>query len=166
MIILSSNETRARMYEIAREHCRPLFPTVETDLQTVKDQNVPAPIVDGQATVDVEALIAAAEKEMLAAVSDRFAALRAAARATSPADAPSDAGLNDLVRPMMILQAYDISRAELHRRCVEHPIGTPGGFSLRRDGESSHLISLSRWDRHFAQNPPRKRRSETKKRVK
>jgi hypothetical protein len=161
MTILSRSETLSSIYRSAADAMKPIdFPPPEVPEQTNPQQAVCV----GDA--NTEALIAATEKDLLTAIADKFAALRAAARATSPADAPSDAGLNDLVRPMMILQAYDISRAELHRRCVEHPIGTPGGFSLRRDGESSHLISLSRWDRHFAQNPPRRRRSETKKRVK
>ncbi|MGY0573264.1 hypothetical protein ACTGJ9_020980 [Bradyrhizobium sp. RDM12] len=113
---------------------------------------------------DVGALISAAETELLAAIADKFSVLRAAARARSVAgELQPNAGLDDLVRPMMILRDYDISRAELFRRCVEHPVGTPGGFSLRRDGEGSHLISLSRFDRHFRQYPPRKRRSETEK---
>jgi hypothetical protein len=71
--------------------------------------------------------------------------------------------IDDLVTPGRILQKFDISRAELHRRCQEHPIVTPGGFSFWRPDEERYLISLSRWERHFAQHPPRKRRCETKK---
>lgn len=154
-MILNQNETKVLLYELAAAAMRPpLFPSVRTDQMT--------PAAD-QERGDIDALIATTEAELLMAIAVKFAALRAAARATPPAGAPSDAGLNDLVRPMMILRDYDISRAELFRRCVEHPVGTPGGFSLRRDGEGSHLISLSRFDRHFRQHPLRKRRLETEK---
>ena len=120
------------------------------------------------AIADFEALIAAAENELLAAIAAKFEALRAAARARPSAakELQSDAGLDDLVRPMTILRDYDLSRAELYRRCVDHPIGTPGGFSLRHAGETTYLISRSRFDRHFAQHPPRKRRNETEKPLK
>ena len=155
MTVLSRSEALSLLYRSAADAMKPIdFPRSEAS-----DQTNPQPTGEANA----EALIAATERELAAAIAERFAALRAAARATTPTDTPSDAGLNDLVRPMMILQDYDISRAELFRRCIQHPTGTPGGFSLRRDGENTHLISVSRFDRHYRQHPPRKRRSETKK---
>jgi hypothetical protein len=149
-----TREALSLLYKFAADAMKPIdFPMPEAP-----DQTNPRPTGE----VNAEALIAATERELAAAIADKFAALRAAARATNPADASSDAGLNDLVRPMTILKDYDLSRAELYRRCVEHPIGTPGGFSLRRAGENTHLISRSRFDRHYRQHPPR-RRNETKK---
>ncbi|WFT95063.1 hypothetical protein QA633_43620 [Bradyrhizobium barranii] len=155
---MNDTDTKLAIYDMAiRIMGTPLLPTARTDVPILS----PA----GKEAADIEALIATAETELLAAIAAKFASLRAAARATSPVagELPPNAGLDDLVRPMMILRDYVISRAELFRRCVEHPVGTPGGFSLRRDGEGSHLISLSRFDRHFRQYPPRKRRSETEK---
>lgn len=155
---MKDTEAKLAIYDMAaRIMGTPLFPTAQTDLPILS----PA----GKEAAEIEALIATAETELLAAITVKFAALRAAARVMSSVagELQPNAGLDDLVRPMMILRDYDISRAELFRRCVEHPVGTPGGFSLRRDGEGSHLISLSRFDRHFRQYPPRKRRSETVK---
>ncbi|MDH2341504.1 hypothetical protein [Bradyrhizobium sp. SSUT77] len=155
--MLDDTDTKLAIYDMAiRIMGRPLLPTARTDLPILS----PA----GKEAADIEALIATAETELLAAIAAKFAALRAAARAKpSFADGlQPNAGLDDLVRPMIILRDYGISRAELFRRCVGHPVGTPGGFSLRRDGEGSHLISLSRFDRHFRLHPPRARRFETK----
>lgn len=153
MVVLSADETKALVFDMAADAMRgPLFPS--------KNEAAPPEVANG----DLEALIDAAEQELLAAFVEQFAALRAAARAT-PSIANGlklEAGFDDLVRPMTILKDYDLSRAELYRRCVEHPIGTPGGFSLRHAGENTYLISRSRFHLHYQQHPP-KRRFETKK---
>lgn len=156
MTVISRAEAHSTIYRAA------------ADAMVAIDFSAPAVGANRQRSVvdgDVDALLSAAEAELLATVAGKFAALRAATRAASSvADDPQPSvDLDDLVRPMMIIRDYDISRAELFRRCVDHPVGTPGGFSLRRDGEGSHLISLSRFDRHFRQYPPRGRRFETGK---
>ncbi|OKO73037.1 hypothetical protein [Bradyrhizobium sp. NAS96.2] len=115
-------------------------------------------------TDDIAALIRDFDAAVasIGVIGERLRALQA--RASTAAEPQSGANLDDLVRPGTILQKFAISRAELHRRCRDHPIGTPGGFSLWRSGKKSYLISLSRFERHFAEHPPLKRRPETKKR--
>ncbi|MGY4449921.1 hypothetical protein ACVWZR_004581 [Bradyrhizobium sp. i1.3.1] len=117
--MMDDTDTKLAIYDMAiRIMGTPLLPTARTDVPILS----PA----GKEAADIEALIATAETELLAAIAAKFASLRAAARATSPVagELPPNAGLDDLVRPMMILRDYVISRAELFRRCVEHPVGT------------------------------------------
>jgi hypothetical protein len=163
--------TRARIYEIAAEYCGPLFPAAPTKDQEAAAANVHGvdlcrlsdPVVDGQATVDVEALIAAAEQEMLAAIADKFAALRAAARATNPTEAPSDCEVTDLITPGHAVHLTGVARPTLYRLCKDHPIGSPGGFSLWREDEQRFLISRSRLESLLRRRPLRVRRIKTKK---
>ncbi|MCK1424601.1 hypothetical protein IVA96_15690 [Bradyrhizobium sp. 159] len=141
------------MFEIAADHCKPLFPAAQID----------PPAVDCQAIIDVEALITAAEQELLSAIADRFAALRAAARIPTVAEPISDSSIADLITPGRAVHLTGVARPTLYRLCKDHPIGSPEGFSLWRVDEQRFLISQSRLERFLQSRPLRMRRNETKK---
>jgi hypothetical protein len=139
----------ASLYAIAADQCKPADPR---------------PPVDGNANADVEALIAAAEKELLTAIVDRFAALRAATRATIPtAEASSDGTITDLITPGHAVYLTGIPRPTLYRLCTRHPIGTTDGFSLKREGERRFLISQARLESFLRKRPRQVKRNEAKK---
>lgn len=153
MTILTANETKARVYDFVRSVMRPpLFPPAD-----------PASVVAGGANVDIDALIAAAERALLAAVTEKFEALRAAARATNLIE-PSDGDISDLVTPGRAVHLTGVTRPTLYRLCVDHQIGmTADGFSLWREDEQRFLISRSRLERFLRNRPLRVRHAETKK---
>lgn len=150
----STRLARLRMFEIAADHCKPLFPAAQID---------PPAAVDGQAIIDVEALIASAEQELLSAITDRFAALRAAARAPTVTAPVSDSSIADLITPGRAVHLTGVARPTLYRLCKDHPIGSPEGFALWRVDEQRFLISQSRLERFLQGRPIRTRRVETKK---
>jgi hypothetical protein len=148
----------ATLYKIAAEHCKPLFP------QRVEGLDTPATIVGDKANTGIETLIAIAEKELLAAIAERFEALRAAPRATNAtAEAPSDGTITDLITPGHAVYLTGIPRPTLYRLCIRHPIGTTDGFSLKREGEHHFLISQTRLESFLRKRPRRVKRIETKK---
>jgi hypothetical protein len=93
---------------------------------------------------ELEAVIAAANAAM-----DRLRALDARA-----GEARSDAELGDWIRPGRIVKDFGLSRAHLHRLCIQHPISEPTGFALRSGNR--FLISLSRFERYVRLHPLRR----------
>lgn len=154
MIVLSPDETKALLFEMVADAMRePLFPP----------KSEPAPPVAGVGSVEVETLIAAAEKQLLATIAEGFAALRAAARATKVIEPVSDSSIADLITPGRAVHLTGVARPTLYRLCKDHPIGSPEGFSLWRVDEQRFLISQSRLERFLKSRPLRMRRNETKK---